>query len=198
MSQSVDERTLEREREPQRQVWRVVPESAHTSAPNWVVGRIVHEAVAAWRFPDHLQFEDWAHARARAHGIADPRQLHQATTEAKRLLRRFQDHRFYGEMRVADLRLHEVEYSVVVDGDVQNGAIDVLYRHDNLWTLVEIKSDQVKRGETPEQLQKYSQYVDQAQRYGAAFCRLLGQRPSVYLCFLNTPDSAQDRRIHPE
>lgn len=64
----VDQPTAAQERDPPQRVWRVVPPplspGQRPRAPAWVIGSLVHEALAAWRFPD-AGFERWARARAR-------------------------------------------------------------------------------------------------------------------------------------
>jgi ATP-dependent helicase/nuclease subunit A len=49
--EQVDARTLEQERVPPQRVWRVVPAVKRPRAPARVIGSLVHEALAAWRFP---------------------------------------------------------------------------------------------------------------------------------------------------
>ena len=180
----VDERTVERDREPSQQVWRVVPDVSEPKAPAWVVGRLFHEALAAWRFPEN-GFENWAQSRARQHGLADPRQLKDAASTTKRLLHRFREHKLHEEMDGADRRLHEVPYSRTVEGRVENGIIDALYLRQGCWTIVEFKTDEVKDQADLERLLAEKKYVEQVQRYEAAAEELLGQRPRSILCWLD-------------
>jgi ATP-dependent helicase/nuclease subunit A len=180
----VDQRTAERDRIPLQRVWRVVPAVKRPRAPAWVVGSLVHEALAAWRFPDDA-FEHWAQARARGHGITDPRELADAVRQSQRLLLRFQAHRLYQKMQAADRRLHEVPYSVVAQGRVESGIMDALYLREVTWTIVEFKTDEVRNEADFERLLAEEDYLAQAQRYIAAAERLLGQRPRFILCMLN-------------
>ena len=48
---TVDEETREQSRDPPRRVWRVVPPEGRPTAPAWVVGQLVHGALADWLFP---------------------------------------------------------------------------------------------------------------------------------------------------
>jgi len=184
LKEQVDQRTKDRDRRPPQRVWRVVPGGLKPQAPRWVVGSLVHEALGRWRFPAD-GFEGWVEARARQHGIADPRQLMHAASETKKLLRRFQDHELFEEMDGADRRLHEVPYSRTVDGRVENGIIDALYLRDGSWTLVEFKTDEVRDEADLERLLAEEDYLAQAQRYVAAVEHLLGERPRSILCLLN-------------
>jgi ATP-dependent exoDNAse (exonuclease V) beta subunit len=183
----VDARVAEQERIPPQRVWRVVPAAKQPSAPAWVVGSVVHEALAAWRFPGDAGdgFRRWAEARARGYGITDPRELADAVRESRRLLWGFQAHPLYGEMDGAERRLHEVPYSLEVDGRVESGIIDVLYLWEGAWTIVEFKTDRVRDQAEFEQVLASKGYEVQARRYVVAVERLLGQRPRSILCMLN-------------
>jgi ATP-dependent helicase/nuclease subunit A len=183
----VDEAVEEAERDPPRRVWRVVPEATRGWAPAWVVGSLVHEALAGWRFPADADtdFAAWARARARSYGLTDARQLDDAVQRSRRLLVRFMRHPRCREMDAAALRLHKVPYSVNRAGQDESGVIDVLYRHDGRWTLVEFKTDRIRSDAQFEALLAETDYVTQVQRYADAVDGLLGQRPVCYLCFLN-------------
>jgi ATP-dependent helicase/nuclease subunit A len=192
----VDEAVAEAERDPPRRVWRVVPEAARGGAPAWVVGSLVHEALAAWRFPEDADtdFAAWARARARSYGLTDARQLDNAVQRSRRLLDRFARHPRCREMDAAAQRLHEVPYSVNRAGRDESGVIDVLYRHDGRWTLVEFKTDRIRSDAQFEALLAETDYVAQVQRYADAVAGLLGERPACYLCFLNDRAGV---RLHP-
>jgi ATP-dependent exoDNAse (exonuclease V) beta subunit len=184
IQESVDERTVQQESEPPQRVWRVVPAAKKPTAPAWVVGRVVHEALAIWRFPGP-GFDRWASARAREHGITDLRQCHDATKRAEKLLWRFQAHPLCAEMEAAERRLHEVPYSLVVDGRQDRGAIDALYLGGDGWTIVEFKTDEVHDQSELDSLLETTDYVPQMNRYVDAVERLLGRRPRALLCWLD-------------
>jgi len=183
--------TESEEHDPPRRVWRVVPSVQRPRAPAWVIGSIVHEALASWRFPDHT-FALWAEARAHQYGVTDARQLQHAARESARLLRRFQRHALCGEMDSAERRLHEVPYSLEVNGRVENGTIDALYFRDGHWTIVEFKTDTVRTVEGIEQLLSETDYRTQTQRYVLAVEQLLGVTPRAVLCLL---DCERDIRV---
>jgi ATP-dependent helicase/nuclease subunit A len=184
----VDQRTEEQDRIPPQRVWRVVPAARRPRAPGWVVGSLVHEALAAWRFPDDASltgFARWAEARARGYGITDGRQLADAVRQSQRLLSRFRSHPFYEEMHDAERRLHEVPYSRLLDQVVDSGIIDALYLQNGVWTIVEFKTDRVEDQAGFERLLAEEDYIAQARRYVMAIEQLLGQRPRFILCMLN-------------
>lgn len=187
-----DDPTKQQERTHEQRVWRVVPGAVDSSAPAWVTGLLVHEALAAWRFPGgepgapvEGSFERWVEARARGYGIADAGQLADATRRARRLLLRFRAHPLFQEMDGADRLLHEVPYSLVAEGRVESGILDALYRRDGTWTVVEFKTDRVRDRAELDRLLAKEDYLAQAGRYAAAVEALLGQKPRCVLCWLD-------------
>lgn len=164
-------------------VWRVVPTVKHRTVPHWVIGKLVHEALAAWRFPD-ASFERWCLARARGHGITDAEQLKDAVKQTQKLLERFRGNALYIELCASE-RWHEVPYSLLVNGEVENGRIDVLYRCASAWRVIDFKTDRIRNeGELNAKMAK-EKYDEQAKRYARAIERLLGQTPQVSLCWLD-------------
>lgn len=177
--------TLEADR-PQR-VWRVVPKVARPRAPAWVVGQLVHAALAAWRFPDE-SFEAWVLAQARNYGLVDERQLAHAVQESRRLLHHFQATDLYCKMNRAEQRLHEVPYSWEFNGRQETGIIDTLFRENESWTLVEFKTDRVWDDAGLDRLLAELDYLSQVQRYVDVVRHMLGQTPQAILCWLNFGD----------
>jgi len=187
--EKLDPRTVESERIPAQRVWRVVPEAKRPTVPAWVLGSLVHEALASWRFvgPDAADesFTRWAESRARSYGLADADQLTDAVRSTARLLRRFQAHSLYAEMNTADQLVHEVPYHLETDGRVESGIIDALYRRGEQWTLVEFKTDELRDEAALQRVLGERDYVAQSRTYVRAIERLLGSRPRAVLCFLN-------------
>jgi len=184
---TLDGRAAERERDPGTRVWRVVPAVARPSAPAWVTGALVHEALAAWRFPESDGFfERWAEAHARGYGLTDARQLADAVHESRMLLMRFRAHSLHAEMATSERRLHEVPYSLLTgDGHIESGIIDALYLRGGGWTIVEFKTDRVRDAVELDRLLEKEDYLAQTERYAAAAEQMLGSLPAVVLCFLD-------------
>ena len=172
------------ERDRAQRVWQVVPSEERSAAPAWVVGSLVHEALATWHFP-HTDLARWAEARARQYGVTDRGQLDDAIARGRRLLRRFRAHPLWKEMNEAERLLHEVPYSLPVDGGVESGIIDALYRQADRWTIVEFKTDRLAGEADLLRLLKHEDYRAQARRYRHAVESLVGERPRVIVCLLN-------------
>ncbi len=175
---------------PPDHVWQIVPTAKRPGAPAWLIGSLVHEALALWRFPGS-GFDKWVAARAHAYGLTDARQLKHAQVETARLLRRFEQHALYQEIANAEKRLHEVPYSYQRDGVTETGYIDLLYLRDDRWTLVDFKTDRVRRAADLQKLLNAKDYREQVRRYGTAVAQLMGMMPTLLLCFLNVENDVQ-------
>lgn len=181
---AVDARAAEEERRPPRRVWEVVPRALRPRAPAWVLGQVVHEALARWRL-DGADQRAWARARGLSYGLGDEGQLARLAADCERLLRRFRQSPLWAEMDGADARLHEVPYARRVGGRPERGVIDALYRRDGCWTIIEFKTDDVRGPSQLADLLRREDYIAQARRYVVAVEQLLGQRPRALLCLLN-------------
>jgi ATP-dependent exoDNAse (exonuclease V) beta subunit len=170
--------------ERSQRVWRVVPAVERPTAPAWVIGKLAHLALAAWRFPGN-GFDGWVEAQARSTGLIDERQLKDAIRETRRLLTRFQDHELYRAMDQAEQRWHEVPYSLMIDGKLENGSIDALFLSDDSWTIVEFKTDDIRNEAQLNTILSESDYLSQVERYRKAVRRTLNQEPRALLCWLN-------------
>lgn len=171
---------------PQR-VWQVVPTAQQPYAPAWVIGSIVHEALALWRFPDD-DFETWVTARSREYGLTDPAQIHHAGMDSARLLRRFQQHPRFQEMTTADRRMHEVPFHLQQNGHPKTGYIDLLYQKDGTWRLVDFKTDRIRDIDALQQILDEKGYKQQVQDYGIAVRQLMGVSAQLEVCWLDYPD----------
>jgi ATP-dependent helicase/nuclease subunit A len=179
-----DDKTRDRESDPPPRVWRVVPRAKDPSGPALVVGRLVHEALRRWRFPDGKGFKDFLRPYALEAGLTDEAEIARAIAEARRLLARFQAHPLYTEMAAAE-RYHEVPYSVTLDDGPRSGIIDLLYRTGGCWTIAEFKTDRLKdEAEVREHICE-EKYDEQVRGYVQAVTQQLGEQPHALLVFLN-------------
>ncbi len=192
----------EPEAEPQRQVWWIVPSGNRPTAPAWVVGQLVHEALAAWRFPgSDGVFERWVSGRARSHGLTDDRQIGDAAREVRRLLERFHAHSLFAEMAGAERRLHEVPYCLPwrstdasgCDAEPEYGVMDALIYREGAWTVIEFKTDDVRGPGDWERALEEKGYRRQAERYVRAAKELLGVLPRFVFCLLNYQGRVETR-----
>jgi len=197
LTDETDSQAADEEEPASRRVWRVVPRTRGAKAPASVVGDLVHAALEQWRFPDD-SFNSWAKTQARQNGLMDAGQIRDAQSRSRRMLERFRTHSLYTEMDSAR-RLHEVPYSIEVDGKVENRTIDALYQGDDgQWTLVEFKTDELASQSALERFlegEEFKKHEKQIRRYAIAVERLLGQRPRLVLCLLNCWDGVRMREL---
>ncbi len=170
----------------QSRVWRVVPKVKRPVGPAWVVGKLTHEALRRWRFPDHANFEVFLWPFALEAGLTDHAEIQATINEVRRMLRRFQAHPLYAEIAQAD-RQHEVPYALPND----TGVIDLLYRSGDAWTIVDFKTDEVRSIEEMRETIEREQYAAQVHRYIDAITDQIGQRPRGRLVFLRVGNMVQ-------
>jgi ATP-dependent exoDNAse (exonuclease V) beta subunit len=180
-SPAPDDRQAAIDRDPPERVWRIVPPGEGTSAPQWVVGKLVHAAIAQWRFEG---LDDWLQAKARGLGVTDARELKGGVSRAKMVLRRFRQHPLWAEIGTADIRQHETPYSWQDGNRIEQGVIDVLYRRQGLWKLADFKTDRLRDLDDLAPEDRFD-YVNQVRNYLRATSVLLGATPTAYLCFLD-------------
>ena len=181
---ALNEPTVEKGEEQLQYVWQVIPTTERPSAPAWVIGSLVHSALALWRFPG-AGFEAWVAARAGKYGITDERQLGHAARETTRLLRRFQESALFQEMNGATRRYHELPFSCWLDGRSVSGVMDALYHREERWTVVDFKTDRIRDEAGLRQLLARKDYKQQLLIYQDAVAQLLGEKPGAVLCLLN-------------
>lgn len=176
------------EREQERQIWRVVQDRVKYKAPSWLIGKLVHQALAEWFFPGQngAQFKAWAAGEARSSGLTEGSLVDHAVKETVKILDRFQKTGLYQEMDKAKRRYHEVPFSFETQGGkVEKGKIDALYVKNHHWVLLEFKTDEVYSKEVLDELLEEEDYLIQVKKYLAAAEKILGQQPEPVLCFLN-------------
>jgi ATP-dependent exoDNAse (exonuclease V) beta subunit len=178
----MDPKLGERDAQPPRRVWRVVPVTKRAHAPAWVVGKLTHAALRQWQFDGRL----FALLRPLAlqMGVVDEEEIRSAVQETGRMLRRFQAHPLWAELDAAE-RWHEVPFSVVEDGQTVNGIIDLLYRVHGDWRIAEFKTDQLRRKADLRARIESKGYDDQVKRYVRAAHQQLGAVIEAVIVFLN-------------
>jgi ATP-dependent exoDNAse (exonuclease V) beta subunit len=167
-----------------QRAWQVIPAAQRPHAPAWIVGQLVHHAIALWRFSG-AGFDDWVTARAREYGLTDQRRLRDARRKTARLLRQFQQSPLFQEIDKAAKRYHELPFCCADNGATKTGRIDLLYQHEGTWTIVDFKTDSVRDAVALQKLPSKTDYEEQLRQYGTAVRQLLGVEPRLLLCLLD-------------
>jgi ATP-dependent helicase/nuclease subunit A len=186
----VDEATRAREIDPPLTVWRVAPPRPGFRAPAWLVGNLVHEALAeqraiAWRAVDGASFSEWARARAASQGLTDPPRQRDAARRAAELVQRFRAHPLCGELQRAERVLYELPYARPQEQVSEQGTLDILYRDGNGWHVLDTKTDRFRDMDEARAAVVERGYVAQVRRYGRAVEALVGERPTLRLVLLD-------------
>ncbi len=174
-----DEKTRARESDPPQRVWHIVSKAKTPRTPSWLVGRLVHESLRRWHFPDD-NFESFLRPFALESGLTDPKEIHAAIQESRRLLERLRAHPLFNELDSAE-RHHDVRYDLP-DG---RGIMDLLYRTDTGWFIIDFKTDEVRSDAEAESTISQNGYDRQVERYAQAIEKQLQVKAKTRLVFLN-------------
>jgi ATP-dependent helicase/nuclease subunit A len=167
--------------EPRRD-WRATGARLHPPAA--VVGLMVHKALERWLFPGDEGCQALLESVALAEGLVDPAQRRRAVRGAEKLLGRFAAHPLRQEIEQAPERHHELPYTYSTpSGLADSGVIDLLYRLEGGWKLVDFKADELR--DEAGLGAAVDEYGPQMRRYRQATRALLGVDPTAVLCFLD-------------
>jgi ATP-dependent helicase/nuclease subunit A len=166
-----------RESDPPQRVWRIVSKTKRPHAPAWLVGRLVHEALRRWRFDD---LDDFLKPFALESGLTDEAEIHAAIQESRRMLERLREHPIFNELDAAE-RHHEVRYDLP-DG---RGIMDLLYRTEAGWFIIDFKTDEVRSESEAQSTISQNGYDRQVERYAEAISNQLKVKAKTRLVFLN-------------
>jgi ATP-dependent helicase/nuclease subunit A len=183
MPETTDSETAETPRP-----WRATGERLRLPAE--ALGRLVHYAIQHWLFPaisEHQGQTEWLRLLETATfeaGLAEPAQRMEAMRLAEILLVRLQQHPLWQEIDQAQERYHEVPYArFAAKNRLDTGYIDLLYRHQGEWQIVDFKTDNLHSA--TERQAAIEKYRPQMRRYAQAALDLLREPARVRLCFLD-------------
>jgi ATP-dependent helicase/nuclease subunit A len=174
----IDNKISSHDSDPPRRVWRVVSRARQPIGPAWVVGKLVHEALRQWYFPDE-QFDLYMRTFALEAGLTNQAEIMATIREVRRLLVRFREHPLHAKLESAR-RYHEVHYVT----HESSGIIDLLYMTEEGWSIADFKTDKVRSETDAWQLIRSEGYDQQVRRYARAFALLTGQTARTQLVFL--------------
>jgi ATP-dependent helicase/nuclease subunit A len=172
-----EEKLRARESDPPQRVWRIVSKAKSPRAPAWLVGRLVHEAIRRWRFDD---LDDFLKPFALESGLTAEAEIHAAIQESRQLLERLRADKLFTELNAAE-RHHEVRYDLP-DG---RGIMDLLYRTEAGWFIIDFKTDEVRSDAEAQSAISQNGYDRQVKRYAEAIENQLKVEAKTRLVFLN-------------
>jgi ATP-dependent exoDNAse (exonuclease V) beta subunit len=163
-------------------------ESLQERASHYLVGRVVHKALADWSCLAYLepQLLDRLNEFARQAGAADD-VASDAARKAQWMIGRVQRSSLYVEIdkaHSAQRFYSEVPFSLETEPVPLHGIVDLIYQHQaGLWHLIDWKTEWVD-SDTSDNKAVF-EHRHQIAAYAVAVERTLGVRPTVSLCFLN-------------
>ena len=169
-------------------LWANQPAVNSTRAPGYLIGNIVHRALAHW---DCLAYSegDLIHlleSYAQREGIFS-QALVDAVQRSYQMMRALKDHHIYQDIQNAQRRYHELTFTISADIGVLHGIIDLLYQDQSgAWHLMDWKTEWTPKADIEESAMRY---LVQMAAYARAAQRTLQAHPDVVLCFLY-PDAA--------
>jgi ATP-dependent helicase/nuclease subunit A len=172
-----DDKARARESDPPQRVWRIISKTKLPHAPAWLVGRLVHEAIRRWRFDE---LENFLRPFALEAGLAEETEIHAAIQESRRLLERLHAHPLFQELDSAE-RHHEVPYFLAEE----RGIIDLLYRTESGWFIMDFKTDELRSDIEAGSAIGQNGYDRQLARYARAIENQLTVKAKTRLVFLN-------------
>ena len=179
----VDGKLKAHEARPPRRVWRVVPRTRRSPAPAWVVGTLTHAAMRRWRFAGD-EMEAFLRPLALQMGVVDPEWIHASIQATAGMLRRFRADPLWAKLDAAQ-RWHELPFSIIIDGQTENGVIDLFYQVGGRYKIVEFKTDRLRAENDLRAHILKEGYDVQVQRYLRAVRSQLGVEAEAIWVFLN-------------
>lgn len=163
------------------QSWRAT-QIDHQIAGN-ILGAIVHKALQRWLFPGDSALDALLEAEALRAGLATEINRHEIAARARTLLARFREHPAWDEINQAQERYSELSYSYLINDKPENRMIDLLYRNESGWHIIDFKTDSIHSYEQKEVL--LQRYSAQVRRYKAIIQSKISSSVKARVCFLD-------------
>jgi len=182
-----EEADSELDEEPER-FWRAT--GSGRTAPATAVGRMVHAAIQRGAMPGSPVHERFLENEAFRAGLVDPSQRQAAIRESSELLGRLAVHDLWTEIESATEIQYEIPFTTSDPaGLVQSGQIDLLWRDERGWKIVDFKTDTLRSDADLEAA--VNRHRKQVERYVRSAANILGEVPAGMLCFLNSQDQVE-------
>jgi len=187
MGPSKEETDPDQDEEPER-TWRAT--GSGRRAPAAAVGRMVHAAIQRSAMPGSAGYEPFMENEAFGAGLVDQRQRAAAVAESTEMLGRLATHALWEEIGPAEAAQREIPFTTSDPADqVQSGQIDLLWRGEQGWKIVDFKTDALRsEADLPAAVERHRKQVE---RYVRSAASILGEKPRGMLCFLDAVGAVQ-------
>ncbi len=147
------------------------------------IGTMTHKAIQRWLFPGDQGLDRLLETTALENQLIDDAVRANAIQATKVLLERFNQHSLWAEINSAQEKHHEVSFIRKHGQSMISGKIDLIYRNQKGWHLVDFKVDML---DDQAQLQAAKEkHKSQIQGYKHALQESLGNKVHSRLCFLD-------------
>jgi ATP-dependent helicase/nuclease subunit A len=163
------------------QSWKVFSVDERVSGKT--IGNLVHKAIQRRLFQEDSCLMEMLESETYNQGLVNDFQRQDAISRAVELLSRLRRHPLWVEVSTAQESYSELPYSYVLNGKVENRIIDLLYRDEVGWHIIDFKTDSILFFGHKQELTQV--YTPQVRRYKAVVESKLGQVVSGQLCFLD-------------
>lgn len=153
--------------------------SEDTASHSLVIGKLVHDVLRRWRFAGDGVLDDTLRKLAQQEGIETEEPIEEVVRVSKILLTRFRRHPLWAEIEGAAERYH----ALPVQRKTGTTYIDVLYRVQDEWKLVDFHTSSLK-GDAAAQAAMHLRRTDLMEKCQAVE-RQRGITPKVFICFLD-------------
>jgi ATP-dependent helicase/nuclease subunit A len=167
------------------QSWRVTKQIDKVQGN--VLGSMVHKALEHWIFPDNPNIAPFLRTAALDAGIASEKQREFTTERTVELLNRLKNQPIWEKIDQAIERHHELPYSYENDGKIENRIIDLLYRDEQGWHIIDFKTDRIYS--EAQKIELIIKYMPQIKQYKDAVKELVGIDADSFICFLDDQGS---------
>jgi hypothetical protein len=167
--------------EPER-TWRAT--GGGRRAPAVAIGRIVHAAIQRSAMPGSAGYDRFMEIEAFRAGLVNEQQRRAAVEESTEMLGRLAAHALWEEINAAEGAQREIPFTTSDPaGQVQSGQIDLLWRGEQGWRIVDFKTDALRsEADLAAAIERHRKQVE---RYVRSAASILGETPLGMLCFLD-------------
>ena len=171
------------EEEPEEEAEEDLIKVSESQARARILGRIVHKMLQRWIFPSDTRFEPMLNGLLNGFRVADPDLREYFREQARAKLEAFAKHPLFADINAAEERYAELPYTYWKKLCHAHRVIDLLFRKDGQWQLIDFKTDPIESEEDHQRLVK--KYRPQLTDYKTAMEKELGHRVRAKICFLS-------------
>jgi len=164
-------------------MWSHERPTAKKRAPGYLVGNIVHMALAQWDCLDYSEIKllRLLENYARREGVFSDA-LVDAVQRSHQMLMNLKTNRIYPSIQLAQQRYHEIPFTQTTHVGTVHGVIDLLYQDQkDVWHLLDWKTEWSPKAKIEENAQEH---LIQMATYVNAVMQSMGIRSDVVLCFM--------------